>query len=278
MVANMVLYMNCFPVLLGFRPGKLYSVRLGIDSEWSAMTTPSHRSGLVVHDSQLLLVGGLIGESTAKKIFTLKDKKFNVILPPMIEGVESPSVVSYRSMLFVTSNAGIDLFDYSTPIQFLKHGLWKVVQLPSGMCPFFDSVLYKDEWYFLKEDKEIYSISLALTEELQAKKTNLPSRPSGLKLHALLGAVRIRESTKAVSSEMIIGIGEYWSWPEIPPMSLLICTISPYTMSWVEIGDLPISTCFSSTTLPTGDLVVIGEMIGGPTRIYISRTECKYNN
>jgi len=83
------------------RSGKLFSVRPGIDSEWSAMITPSHSSGLVVHDSQLLLVGGFIGGSRTKQIFTLKDKKFFEELPPMIESVVSPAVVSYRSMLFV---------------------------------------------------------------------------------------------------------------------------------------------------------------------------------
>jgi len=148
-----------------------------------------------------------------------------------------------------------------------------MVQLSLGMFPFIDSILYKDEWYFLTRGNKMYSVSLLSTNELQAKVAKLPVVPSGLNVRTLLGSVFIRESTNTVKSEMIIGTTILLPQLSYKPLSMY--TFSPHTMSWVDIGDLPISEYLSSTTLPTGELVIIGKVMGKATKVFISRTECK---
>jgi len=56
--------------------------------------------------------------------------------------------------------------------------------------------------------------------------------------------------------------------------SLSLYCLSPYPHSWKYAEDLPISGYLSSTTLPSGELVVMG-ITGMVTKVFISHTDCK---
>ena len=80
---------------------KLYSIKPGVDSTWTVTDTPTFSYALIVHDSELLLVGGVEYRSVevTNKIFAMRNGKFIEVLPRMNEKRESPSAVSSGSAL-----------------------------------------------------------------------------------------------------------------------------------------------------------------------------------
>ncbi len=83
----------------------LYSFKPGVDSTWTVTDTPTYWYTLVVHDSELLLVGGCEYHTKKKitnKVFTMRDGEFVEALPPMINTRRrSPPAVSSGSALVV---------------------------------------------------------------------------------------------------------------------------------------------------------------------------------
>ncbi len=100
-------YLNGTLYIGGGIDAALYSFKPGVDSTWTVTDTPTFWYTLVVHDSELLLVGGyeypagettnkvggreyLIGGEITNKVFTMRDGQFVEILPPMKERRRSP--------------------------------------------------------------------------------------------------------------------------------------------------------------------------------------------
>ncbi len=76
----------------GYRAdASLYSFKPGVDSTWTVTDTPTYYYTLVVHDSELLLVGGreYPTQEITNKVFTMRDGQFVEALPPMKERRES---------------------------------------------------------------------------------------------------------------------------------------------------------------------------------------------
>ena len=145
----------------GYRPeASLYSFKPGVDSTWTVTDTPTYWYTLVVHDSELLLVGGYeypTGEIT-NKVFTMRDGQFVEVLPPMKERREA---VSGRSALIVAGGLGIS--GHLSSVEVFKDGQWTTApSLPSTRSG-MQSALHGDQWYLITSLGKVFRTSLITT-------------------------------------------------------------------------------------------------------------------
>ena len=102
----------------------LYSFKPGVDSTWTVTDTPTYYYTLVIHDSELLLVGGYEyhTDEITNKVFMMRDGQFVEALPPMKEKRESLSAVSNGSALVVAG--GCDASEFLSSVEVFKDGQW----------------------------------------------------------------------------------------------------------------------------------------------------------
>ena len=158
----------------------LYSFTPGVDSTWTVTDTPTSYYTLVVHDSELLLVGGVEYHTReiTNKVFTMRDGEFVEALPPMIESRESPSAVSSGSALFVAG--GYDSSEFLSSVEVFKDGRWTTApSLPcagSGM----QSALHDDQWYLITRQGKVFCVSLLslISGADQSPWETLPNAPN----------------------------------------------------------------------------------------------------
>ncbi len=91
---------------------------------------------LVVHDSELLLVGGR--EYTTKeitnKVFTMRDGRFVETLPPLKKIRNSPSAVSSGSALVVAGGGGTSGVRDLSSVEVFKDGQWTTAPSLTTKC------------------------------------------------------------------------------------------------------------------------------------------------
>ncbi len=223
---------------------KLCSLKLGVDSSWTMTDTPTYRYTLVVHDSELLLVGGreyFTGEET-NKVFTMRDGQFVEILPPMNESRSSPSAVSSGSALVVAG--GKNTSEFLSSVEVFKDGQWTTApSLPSAGSN-MKSALHGDQWYLITCFGIVFLASLQslISGAVKFPWETLPDAPNMLTAAAFFG-----------DRLLSIGGGVFYA------PTTTIHAFSPNTLSWEHAADLPLSlTESSAVAVPTGELMIIG--------------------
>jgi len=230
---------------------RLYLFKPGFDTEWSSIDTPTRRFGLVLHNCQLLLVGGRkynSGELTSQ-IFTLRSWNFveTPDLPPITERRSSSAVVSDGSALIVAGGRG--RFGVLSSVEFREFSLWKTApSLPREGSDNMRSALNGDQWYLIN-GKTAYSASLS-------------SLISGSRTKASpwkkLADVPHVNSAVAFFDGHILSIGGNVPMTQDMPTTA-INAFSTDSRSWKHVADLPIPLEYSNAiVLPSGELVVIG--------------------
>ncbi len=222
----------------------LYSFRPGVDSTWRVTDTPTYSYALAVHNSELLLVGGLEFASQKKtnKVLTMKDGDFHESHPPMKEALRSPSVVSTGSALVVAGGCGTSA-DLSS-VEVLKDGQWTTAPSLPYAGSEMKSALHGDLWYIIQENQNVFRVSLQLLTSgtVSSPWETLPDPPNEYSAVAIFGGRLLS-----------IGGGEYGK------LTTGIHTLSSSSHSWEHVADLPIPVRRSSAVvLPTGELLVIG--------------------
>ncbi len=201
----------------------LYSFKLGVDSTWTMIDTPTSFYTLVVHDSKLLLVGGReyrTGEVT-NKVFTMRDTHFVEALPPLKETRESPSVVSSGSALIVAGGWGTP-GDLSS-VEVFKDGQWTTApSLPSAEFG-VQSALHGDQWYLITGQGKVFCASLQslISGADQLPWETLPDAPNQFLAAAFFG-------------RHLLSIGGSF------PNPTNIHAFSTFTQSWEHAADLPL--------------------------------------
>ncbi len=226
----------------------LYSFKPGVDTTWTVTDTPTYYYTLVVHDSELLLVGGYEYHTKmiTNKVFTMRDGQFVEALPPMKEIRRSPSAVSSGSALVVAGGLGTTVALSS--VEVFKDGQWTTA--PSLPLAGYDrkSALHGDQWYLICLRK-IFRTSLQslISGSDQSPWETLPDAPNRYSAAALFGGRLLS-----------IGGGDYGN------PTTAISAFSSSTQSWEHVADMPLPLKYSSAVvLPTGELMVIG---GGDKR------------
>ncbi len=222
----------------------LYSFKPGVDSTWTVTDTPTYFYALVVHNSELLLVGGYeypTGEIT-NKVFTMRDGQFVEELPPMRETRRLSSAVSSGSALVV---AGGHDTSGEFSVEMFKDGQWTTA--PSLPCAesVFKSALHGDQWYLITHEGKVFCTSLQslISGSDQSPWETLPDVPTGCSAAAFFGG-------------RLLSIGGDRRNP-----TTAISAFSSSTQSWVHVADVPVPeplTLLSAVVLSTGELMVIG--------------------
>ena len=203
----------------------LYSFKPGVDSTWIVTDTPTSYYTLVVHNSELLLVGGCecsTGKVT-NKVFTMRDGQF-VALPPMKERRESPSAVSSWSALVVAG--GCDASGDLSSVEVFKDGQWTPApSLPSAGSG-MQSALHGDQWYLKTYQGKVFCVSLLslISGSDQSPWETLPYAPNRYSAAAFFGGRLLS-----------IGGGNYRN------PTTTIYAFSSSTQSWLHVADLPLS-------------------------------------
>ncbi len=219
----------------------LYSFKPGVDSTWTVTETPTYWYTLVVHDSELLLVGGCEyhTEEITNKVFTNRDGQFVEALPPMKETRRSSSAVSSGSALVVAGGWKTSR-EFSSSVEVFKDGQWTTApSLPIAEY-YMKSALHGDQWYLITLLGKVFRTSLQslISGSDQSPWETLPDAPSGC-------------STAAFFGGRLLSIGG--------DTTTAIYAFSSSTQSWEHAADVPLPLTYSSAVvLPTGELMVIG--------------------
>ena len=208
----------------------LYSFKPGVDSTWTVTDTPTSYYTLVVHDSELLLVGGKEYPATheiTNKVFTMRYGQFVEALPPMIESRESPSAVSSGSSLVVAG--GCDASGDLSSVEVFKDGQWTTAPSLPSKGSVMQSALHGDQWYLITSLGKVYCaslLSLISGADLSPWET-LPEEadaPNRCSAAAVFGGCLL-----------YIGGGSY------PNPTTTIYAFSSSTQLWGHVADLPLS-------------------------------------
>ncbi len=231
-------------ILSGLRDGAaLYSFKPGVDSTWTVTDTPTYQYTLVVHDSELLLVGGCEypTEEITNKVFTMRDGQFVETLPPMKERQRSPSAVSSGSALIVAGGKNTSGRELSS-VEVFKDGQWTTApSLPSAGYDMM-SALHGDQWYLITFQGKVFSTSLQslISGADKSPWETLPDAPNHYSAAAFFG-----------SHLLSIGGG-------FPNPTPTIHAFSTFTQSWECVADLPLSLSWSTAVvLSSKQLIVI---------------------
>ncbi len=229
----------------GYRAeASLYSFKPGVDSTWTVTDTPTYYYTLVVHDSELLLVGGreYLTEEKTNKVFTMRDGQFVEALPPMKERRESSSAVSSGSGLVVAG--GWNTLGSLSSVEVFKDGQWTTApSLPSARYD-MKSALHGDQWYLITSLGKVFRTSLQslISGSDQSPWETLLDVPNGYSAAAFFGG-------------RLLSIGG----EDYPNFTTTISAFSSSTQTWVHVADLPLPLTYpSAVVLPTGELMVIG--------------------
>ena len=250
----------------GFRTeASLYSFKPGVDTTWTVTDTPTYWYTLVVHDSELLLVGGreYPTEEITNKVFTMRDGQFVEVLPPMNERRESPSAVSSGSALVVAG--GSDASGGLSSVEVFKDGQWTTApsSLPSAECD-IKSALHGDQWYLITSFGKVFRTSLQslISGSDQSPWETLPDAPNYCSAAAFFG-----------SRLLSIGGGGY-GYPTIA-----IYAFSSSTQSWVHVADMPLLLGLPTAVVLSSEQLIlssgakvfhgklIGELINNPFQV-----------
>lgn len=238
-------------------------------NSWTHTTTPASLYALTTYHSQLVLVGGIeipANVITNKLWVRCENGKWNQSLPPMPTKRKLSSAFNTGGIpdyMVIAGGVGVD-------------GHVSVVE-----------VLVEEQWSIVQSLPELRSISnfafhngnLCLVGGLAGKQVfcycrlvsllDSVSSPETGSLWGYFDAPPMHESTiVSFGRQLILVSGRCFS-PSFS--SYKIHAYSPFTQSWVQVGDMP-SEIYSGATLvlPTGELVSIGGYG------YLGRTPCVY--
>ena len=218
---------------------------------WAIKDTPVHGFALVVCHSQLVLVGGEMtdDESITNKLLTLdRHDQLKETLPPMTVRRRWPSAVEYSNNIVVAGGGDDQERDIDIVEVYNGHHWAKAQSLPIA-CYGMNSAILNGHWYLAGgagQGKEVYYASL---ESLIAS-----CQPSGRQLPSVwksLADAPDEYSTLVAFGNRLVAIGYFTS---------SIHAYSPYSQSWVHVGDKPGGDSpEAAVVLPSGDLMVAGE-------------------
>ena len=241
---------------------KLYIYTPSTDT-WGEMNTPVYYFAIITYHFQLTLVGGVEhgSASITNKLWTLTScHQWREILPPMTVERYSASAVEYAMNIIVAGGVGgnkrfIDFVrDNRRTLDIVEvfNGLyWMKAQCLPKPCRWLKSTVLDGHWYLLRgygQGREVYCTSLAsLAASCQLSEKPLPS------VWKRLTDVPHEWSSLAVLGNKVIAVGGSY------PRTSSIHAYSPYTKSWIHVGDIPVELCRTCVAVfPAGRLMVIG--------------------
>ena len=235
---------------------RLYVYTLSTDAWTCGIYTPVYWFSPIIYHSQLVLVGGeeyfdeFSDGFVTNKLWTLTaDDQWIEILPPMMTKRHSVSAVEFTNNIFVAG--GVDDDESNLNIVEIYDGHhWSKAQccLPK---PCFWAIILNRTWCVVGgvgQGKELY-IYYASLDSLVDR-----CGPSQKSVWRRLPGFPDKHSCIGVIGNRLVAVGGVFI-----SCRSSIYAYSPYSRSWIHVGNIPFSlhsTC--TTVLPTGELMVIG--------------------
>ena len=223
---------------------------------WDRFTgPPTSRYALTTYKGQLVLVGGFDASNNAPTNWTWTQPFL-----PMPTKRWGASAVSIGDHLIVAGGVGNDFSRLNTVEVYNGHQWAAAESLPMVCCD-MKSVVHEGNWYLIGgsgQDKEVFCASLdSLIASTRSERT-------ATSVWKRLPEVPLALSSAAAFENCLLAVGGY-------PYSSAIHAYSPFTESWVHVGDMPIaceSTC--TVVLPTGELLALGGWTntGSTTKVF----------
>ena len=225
---------------------------------WNYIDTSVYWFALITYHSRLVLVGGReyvgVGKHgpVTNKLWTLTEHdQWRETLPPMTTKRQWASAVEYADYILVVG--GDDELRNIDIVEVYNGHHWARAQCLPKPCYWMKSTVLNGHWYLMggwRPENKVYYASLdSLVASCQPSEKPLP--PVWKRLPDV---PHDRSSTTVFGNRVIaVGGGGYLS------LNSSIHAYSPYTQSWVHVGDMSVglsSTC--TAVLPTGELMVIG--------------------
>ncbi len=233
---------------------------------WVSMQSPTYWSALTIYHSHLVLVGGL--ETTTGRVtdqlWALQDEQtWTQPLPPMPTARCSASAVSSGDHLVVAGgDTGLTCTDslLTDSVEVYDGVQWvRADPLPVACCD-IRSTYHSGMWYLMGGNGQSTSVFYTSLQSLIEKATQQPPHSPGSSEQqsvwkTLPDVPNMLSSTTTLAGALLTVGGEDSEGETTSSINMY----SPFTRSWLHIGDTPeavSATC--SITLTTGETIVIG--------------------
>ena len=214
----------------------------------SELTTPTYHYALTTYNSQLVLVGGKLSSTNkpSDRLWVRNEGKGiwdPSLLPPMPTARSYSSAINVGSRECIVVAGGYGERGPVNVVEALIEGQWRRLQPLPEPCWNMTSTLHNGKWYLSSWLKHMFCCNLEST---------------------LVGPVWSKIDSD-VDYQSIASFGQQLiAIARVTTSSIHV--LSPFTQSWVHVGDMPEELVHSfSIVLPTRELVVIGKRseIGG---------------
>ena len=217
---------------------------------WAVKDTPVCYFALVVYHFQLVLVGGRMtgDQSVTNKLWTLdRHNQLKRTLPPMTVRRWRASAVEYSNNIIVAGGED-DQWRRTDIVEVYNGHHWAKAQSLPIACWGMMSAILNGHWYLaggIGQGKEIYYASLeSLIASCQLSERQLTS------VWSRLADAPDEFRILVAFGNRLVAIGYITS---------SIHAYSPYSQSWVYVGDKPGGCSVkAAAVLPSGDLMVAG--------------------
>ena len=210
---------------------------------------------VVIYHSQLVLVGGQMANdlTVTNKLWTLdRHSRFRNSLPPMTVKRRWVSSVEYSNNIVVAG--GEDDQQRKINIVEIYNGHhWANAQSLPIACWGMNSALLNGQWYLAGGVGQVTMVYYTSVESLIA--SCQPDRRHAPSVWKSLDQVPHVASILVVFGNRLVAMG--LSSSRSIKVTSSIHAYSPYSQSWIHVGDVP-NAVKAAAVLPTGDLMVVG--------------------
>ena len=223
--------------------------------KWMELPSCSYfSSGLAIIDSELTTVGGWDGAGRTNRLFTLRQRKWVEVYPPMNTACSSPAVVStsdgdYHIVIGGFRDATVELFQVKSRRWYTLTHLPQPLPLPSA-------TICGDQLHVIGNYRNGYSCSLQslpsndrpITSPLTLSWKPLPPLP-------------VTDSTAATLCGQLVLIGGFQGLSSVNSIHQLV------EGQWVEIGSMTSGRSWSLAVSPSPDRILIVGGVGAANSV-----------
>ena len=257
-------------------------------NDWNTVDTPVYYFAMATHMDKLVIVNGRefisndISGPLTDKVLTISEELDQCEevegVPPMNTKRSATCVVSVGRYLIVAG--GYIESGMSDIVEVFNGHQWAYgTSLPVSSVE-LKSVVHNGDWCLMGGRNQKRNVFCTSLEDFQNSEPDASSIPV-IVWKTFGSRLPYERSSPAVFGNRLIAVGGENNFPGSQVSTSTIHAYSEHTKSWVHVGDLPNDQRLHSSctvVLPTGELMVIGGMIGYTTKsrhVYISTLKGK---
>ena len=223
---------------------------------WDVIDSPNYWPAVTTYHNQLVLVGGRDNatDDITEQLWVLQGGQiWTQTIPPMPTRRWGASAVSTGDYLIVAG--GEDDYGRLSTVEVYDGHMWvEAESLPIACCD-MKSVVHEGNWYLMGGYGQAQIVLYASLDSIVATTLSHSGRTGKSVWKRLPETLHESSSTALFGNCLIATRGESTN----EKISPAIHAYSPFTQSWVHVGNIPNPCNFTCTiVLPTGDLLMVG--------------------